>query len=180
MSSFDSANEWRYSRAAVVLHWLLAVLIASMAALGWYMMSIEDEPAGPWYLSLHKTLGILVFALVVVRVAWRVNHKPAELPASLPRWEVATASITHWLLYACMILVPVTGLLGASYSKSGVVFFGIQLPRWMVPNHDTAELLFSIHEALVWILVVLVVFHAVAALKHLLVNRDRVFQRMWF
>lgn len=180
MSSFDSANEWAYSRAAIVLHWLLAVLIAVMAALGWYMMSIEHEPAGPWYIGLHKTLGILVFALILVRVVWRVNHKPVDLPASLPRWEVATALITQWLLYACMILVPVTGLLGASYSKSGVVFFGSQLPRWVTPNHDTAELFFSIHEALVWILVALVAFHAAAALKHLFVNRDRVFQRMWF
>lgn len=175
-----ATGEWRYGAPAVFLHWVLALLIAFMAGLGWYMMSIEDEPGSPWYFDLHKSIGLIVLALVLLRVLWRIGHRPAELPASLPRWEVKTSSVMQWLLYACMLLVPITGLLGASYTKSGVAFFGLPLPAWAAPDHDTAEQFFELHENLVWVLVVLVALHAAAGLKHLFINRDRVFQRMWF
>ncbi|MDB5764291.1 MAG: putative cytochrome [Herminiimonas sp.] len=171
---------WHYGGPAIFLHWVLAVLIAGLVGLGWYMMSIEREPNSGWYFDLHKSFGLLVFALVVLRVLWRLNHKPAELPASLPKWQVKVSSITHWLLYACMILMPVTGFLGASYSKSGVVFFGLHVPAWLVPARDMAKQFFSIHSAIVWVLVALVVLHAAAGLKHLLIDKNDVFQRMWF
>ncbi|WP_228526975.1 cytochrome b [Noviherbaspirillum soli] len=171
---------WRYSGVAVLLHWLLALLIAGMVGLGWYMTAIEDDPGADKYFNLHKSIGIVIFGLVLIRAVWRIGHKPSELPASLPKWEVAMASIIQWLLYGCMILLPVTGFIGALYSKAGIAFFGISLPAWVLPNHDTAEQFFEVHEALAWALVVLVAIHTAAGLKHLLVNRDRVFQRMWF
>jgi len=79
-----------------------------------------------------------------------------------------------------MVVMPVTGFIGASYSRSGVKFFGLSMPAWSVPIHDRAELFFSIHSITVWVLVGLVVLHAAGGLKHLLVERDAVFQRMWF
>jgi cytochrome b561 len=175
-----ATGEWRYGMPAVVLHWVLAILIAGMAALGWYMMTIEHDPAGPWYFNLHKSIGLIVLALVLIRALWRLGHKPAELPASVPPWEAKAASLVQWLLYICMLLVPLTGFIGSSYSKRGVTFFGVQLPSWTTPSHDTAEQFFEFHETLVWVLVVLVALHALAGFKHLLINRDRVFQRMWF
>lgn len=171
---------WRYAPVAIVLHWLLAVLIAGQAGLGWYMMSVEDDPGSERYFDLHKSIGLTILALVLARAAWRLVHRPAELPASVPKWEVLASSVVQWLLYACMILLPVTGFTGASYTKSGVAFFGLRLPAWRAPDHDTAELFFAIHQTLVWILVALVALHALAGLKHLVLNRDRVFQRMWF
>lgn len=173
-------STWRYGAPAIALHWLLAVLIGGMAGLGWYMMTIEKQPAGPWYFDLHKSAGLTVLALVALRVLWRLFHTPARLPASLPAWEAGLSSVTHRLLYGCMIVMPVTGLLGASYTRSGVKFFGLSLPHWKTPDHDTAELFFSIHSVTVWVLVALVAVHAAAGLKHLLVDRDAVFQRMWF
>ena len=183
MSEVDLTSapaNWRYSGIAVLLHWILALLIAGMVALGWYMMAIEDDPGADKYFNLHKSVGIVIFGLVLVRALWRIRHKPAELPASLPKWEVAAASLVQWLLYGCMILLPITGFIGALYSKSGVSFFGAHFPTWVLPNHDTAEQFFEIHETLAWTLVVLVAIHTAAGFKHLLVNRDRVFQRMWF
>jgi cytochrome b561 len=172
--------EWRYAPIAVILHWLLAFLIAAMVSLGLYMTSIEDDPGADAFFKLHKSVGIVVFALVLVRALWRLKHRPAELPASLPRWEVVASSVVQWLLYACMIVLPVTGFLGASLSKSGVVFFGWHVPAWRPPDRDTSELFYAMHQATVWILVALVTVHALGGLKHLLVDRDRVFQRMWF
>jgi cytochrome b561 len=175
-----AAPGWRYAPIAVVLHWLLAFLIAAMVSLGLYMVSIEDDPGADAFFNLHKSLGIVVFALVLVRALWRLKHRPAELPASLPRWEVAASSVVQWLLYACMIVQPVIGFLGASYTKSGVVFFGWHLPAWSQPDKDAADLFYTMHESTAWILVALVAVHALGGLKHLLVDRDRVFQRMWF
>lgn len=175
-----ATTAWRYGGLAIFLHWILAIAIAGMAGLGWYMMSIEKAPNSRWYFDLHKSFGLLVFALVLLRVLWRFTHKPAELPASVPKWQIEVSSITQCLLYACMILLPIAGFLGASYSKSGVVFFGLRMPAWSVPNHDMSELFFSIHSALAWVLVALVALHAAAGLKHLLIDRDDVFQRIWF
>jgi len=171
---------WRYAPAAVVLHWLLALMIVFNLGIGWYMHSIEDEPgADAWY-DLHKSTGMLVFALVLVRAAWRLTHRPAELPASVPRWEALASSIIQWLLYAGMLLLPLTGFLGASHTRTGVTFFGQALPRWREPERDTAGFFFGLHETIVWVMVALVAVHALAGLKHALIDRDRVFQRMWF
>jgi cytochrome b561 len=158
----------------------LAILISSLVGIGWYMMSIEDDPGSDWYFNIHKSFGIVVFGLVLLRIFWRTKHRPIPLPASLPKWQVGLSHLTEWALYACMILMPILGFFGAVYSKNGVAFFGAQLPSWTVPNHDTAELFFGIHSALAWVLVALVALHAAGGLKHLLVDRDNVFQRMWF
>jgi cytochrome b561 len=173
-------GRWRYAAPAIVLHWTLAVMIASMLGVGWYMMSIEDDPGSEWYFDLHKSFGIVVFALVLLRIVWRLSHKPAPLPQSVPGWEVKSSILAQRALYACMFLMPVLGFIGASYSKEGVRFFGLQLPALAVPNHDLAERFFGLHSALAWVLVALVALHAAAGLKHLLVDKDGVFQRMWF
>ena len=173
-------REWRYALPAISLHWLIALLIAGMVGLGWYMMSIEDLPGSDSYFNLHKSVGLIVFSLVLLRFTWRLAHKPAARPMSVPNWEVRLSTVVQRLLYACMILLPISGFLGASYSKEGVAFFGTPLPFWTAPDHDTTELFFSIHVTLAWTLVTLVVLHAAGGLKHLLVNRDGVFQRMWF
>ncbi len=79
-----------------------------------------------------------------------------------------------------MIVMPLTGYLGASYSKYGVAFFGRQLPEWAVKSHDLSEQFFEMHETIAWVLVALVALHVLAALKHVFINKDGVFQRMWF
>ncbi|MBG9386661.1 cytochrome b [Caenimonas sp. DR4.4] len=165
---------------AIVLHWALALLIVFMLCLGWYMMTVEHEPGGEWYIDLHKSFGLIVFALVLLRVLWRLGHRPEPLPAGTPRWQVAASRWTEGLLYVCMLVMPITGILGSMYSRAGLAFFGVALPAWVTPTRATAKLFFNIHSFTVWILVGLVVLHALGGLKHLLVDKDRVFHRMWF
>jgi cytochrome b561 len=86
--SSQSSNEntekpWRYTAPAIVMHWLLAALIILMLALGWYMMTVEKSPSGPFYFDLHRSIGLVVGALVLLRVLWRLFHSPRPLPASL-------------------------------------------------------------------------------------------------
>lgn len=173
-------GEWRYAPLAVALHWLLAALIVGQAAIGFYMHSIEDDPGAEAWLHLHQSVGITIFLLVLVRAIWRLKHRPAELPASVPRWEAIASSVVQRLLYAGMVLLPVTGFLGSSYARSGVTFFGMHLPAWRSADHDIAETWFDVHITIVWVMVGLVALHALAGVKHALVDRDRVFQRMWF
>ncbi|MDB5872086.1 MAG: putative cytochrome [Ramlibacter sp.] len=170
---------WQYGAPAIALHWLLAVLISFMAGLGWYMMTVEHEPGGDWYMNLHKSVGLVVFVLVLLRIVWRAFHAPEPLPPNTPRWQVQSAKATQWLLYACMVVLPVTGILGASYSRPGLAFFGMQVPMWAATSRATSKLFFTIHSFTVWVLVALVVLHVLGGLKHLLVDRDEVFRRMW-
>lgn len=179
MAMTTTSTAWRYSRPAIFLHWLLAALIVFMAALGWYMMSVEREPGGQQWMDLHRSIGLVVAALVLLRIVWRLGHRPQPLPAGVPRWQVLLSGATQALLYLVMVALPVTGIVGSSYSRAGLSFFGLALPRWAVTNRATSHQYFGIHELLVWVLVALVVLHVLGGLKHLLVDRDQVFGRMW-
>ena len=170
---------WRYSTPAIVLHWLLAALIVFMAALGWWMMTVEHEPGGERWFDLHKSIGLILLALVALRLLWRLGHRPEPLPPGVPVWQVRLSTITQVLLYVMMVLVPLMGVLGAMYSRAGLSFFGHDLPHWVTANRPTAKQFFELHETLVWVLVALVAVHVVGGLKHLLVDRDQVFERMW-
>jgi cytochrome b561 len=175
----DSPARWRYGLPAIVLHWLLALLIVCLVGLGWWMMTIERTPQGPWYFDLHRSIGLAVAALVLLRVGWRAGHRPDPLPPRVPPWQARLAGWTQWLLYACMIVMPITGFLGSIYSRNPGHFFGVALPS-LPPDRALRHLLFLVHSTTVWLLTALVALHVAGALKHLLVDRDAVFQRMWF
>ena len=174
-----SSVGWRYSTPAIVLHWVLAALITFMAILGWWMMTVEHEPGGEQWIALHKSVGLVVFTLVLLRLLWRLFHKPEPLPAALPRWQVLLAHVTQVALYGAMVVLPFTGILGSLYSRLGLAFFGIPLRAGITPDRPTAKQFFELHETLVWVLVALVVLHVLGGLKHLLLDRDEVFGRMW-
>lgn len=162
------------------LHWSVAVLIFGMFALGWYMTAMEDDPGIDWYFMVHKSIGVVVLLLVLTRLFWRFGNPPAPLPNQLPHWQVTASKISHWLLYGTMIAMPVAGLLGAFLSKDGLVFFGYQLPRVFSASHDLSEFFFSAHSTIAWVLVGLITLHVLATFKHLFIDKDGVFQRMWF
>lgn len=173
----NAATEWRYSVPARVLHWLIAPLLAVMATLGWYMMSIEKLPQSGWYFDLHKSLGLVAISLIFLRLIWRLSHAPQPLPRRVPVWQAQVSTWTHRILYLLMIAVPSAGILGALFSEYGLALFGIPLPR-PAPNHDLSEIFFNIHGILIWCLIGVVALHVAGALKHLLIDRDGVFRRM--
>lgn len=185
MNTTESAESrervvWQYSRTAVILHWAVALLILATTTLGFYMMSIEEEPGSATYFDWHKSIGIVIASLVLARVLWRLMHVPAKLPSSVPSWQARLAHMTEALLYVLMVLMPVTGYLGASHSKAGVQLFGLTTPKWAVPDHAIAEQFFSIHAVLVIALMALVALHVTGAVTHALWYKDTVFRRMWF
>jgi cytochrome b561 len=168
-----------YTRLSRSLHWLMAILVIGMLALGWFMMSIEKDPGSDWYFMVHKSIGLIVLTLAVLRLLWRFGNEPGRLPKQIPHWQVRAAKISHWLLYGAMIAMPLAGLTGALYSEDSIAFFGFQPPRLLTFNHDLSELFFSVHSVIAWVFAGLISLHVLAALKHLFVDRDGVFQRMW-
>ena len=128
-SGSASANVPRYSNIAIVLHWAIAALVVTLVVLGFYMTGLPRNTADrAYFVNLHKSLGVLTLVLVVVRAGWRLSHKPPPLPASTPAWQQRGAALSHGLLYAAMLLQPVTGYLMSSFGKFGVRFFGVPLP----------------------------------------------------
>lgn len=136
---------WRYSKPAMAFHWLLAILIPFMLGVGWFMVSIEDTPAVPWYFNLHKSVGILVAVTIVLRLIWRLLHQPAPLPSQVARWQVSASKVSHWFLYAAMLAMPAFGLAGALLSDDGIAFFGLETWSFLTPNKDISEILFTAH-----------------------------------
>lgn len=171
---------WRYTRTARWLHWILAALIITLLALGWYMMTVEHEPGADSLFNLHKSLGLAVLVLVALRIVWRLGHPVAPLPDYVPAWQKKLATATEWALYLCMAAMPLTGYLGAAHQKQPPAFFGLATPAWTQPNHDLAERLFDIHGLIAWPLVALIVLHVAGAFKHIFIDRDKVFARMSF
>jgi cytochrome b561 len=169
---------WRYDITLRILHWIMAILLISLIALGFYMTSIEDAPGSSWYFNLHKSLGLIAAALILMRIFWRLTHKPVPLPEPVIMLQVKISRLVHFLLYICMVLMPLTGYLGATFSKHGIAFFGLQLPQWVNANHDVAEQFFEIHETIAWVLIVLISLHVLAAFQHLFLKKDGVFRRM--
>jgi cytochrome b561 len=171
---------WRFTRTARWLHWILAALIVFMLGLGWTMMAMEEEPGAESLFSLHKSLGLCVLVLVAVRLSWRLAHPVAPLPDYVPAWQKKLATATEWSLYACMVAMPVLGYLGASHQKHPPRFFGLPTPAWAQPDRDMAERLFELHGLVAWVLTALIVLHVAGALKHIVIDKDTVFRRMSF
>jgi cytochrome b561 len=168
----------KYTTAAIWLHWIVAILILAQLALGLYMVDIpKNTPGRAWYFNLHKSLGVTIAIFVVLRIWWRATHTPPSLARIIPDWQVLAAKINHWLLYICIVAMPVTGMIMSSYSKYGVKFWGLPL---ISGSEDKAsrEFWVGIHEFVADVLMVLIALHVLAALKHLLVDKNGVFQRM--
>lgn len=169
----------RYSTVAIALHWLIAAFVFWQIYLGWWMIEIPKYPVGVrvgWF-NLHKSIGLSIALLIVLRLAWRLRHAPPALPASVPRWQARAARVNHFLLYAALLLQPLVGYLGSSFSGYPIKYFGVTLPGWGWNAPALKDFLSGVHFALAWLISALVLLHVAAAIAHL-ARRDGVFQRM--
>src|SRR5947207_1340519 len=170
----------RYDKLAITLHWVVAALVLCQISLGWWMLDLPKSPPGlraGWF-NVHKSIGLTIGLLVLFRLAWRIGHPPPPLPESMPRWQARAARASHFLLYAALIAQPLVGYLGSSFTPYPIKYFGLVLPYWGWDAPALKELCSAVHFGLACLISVLVAIHIAAALKHLLVNRDGVFQRM--
>ena len=189
----------RYTAVAIVLLWAIAFAIAFMIPLGWWMHSAMHNPAtvvaGTAAFQLHKSIGLTVLALSLLRLAWRLANPPPPLPAAMPAWEKFAALATHWLFYAIIIAMPLTGWLYVSSGWSAdenhplvVTTYWFHLFR--VPplfdllhqsndvRRSVAGMSMAVHEKLAWGAIALAALHVAAALKHQFKDRDEVLAHM--
>jgi cytochrome b561 len=172
-------NAARYTATAIALHWLLAVAIVGSFSLGLYMTGLPLSPARLKLYNWHKWAGIVILTLSAARLLWRLTHRPpADLP--MPTWQRTAAHAVHTLLYLLFFAVPLMGWAYSSAAGFPVVVFGVlPLPDFVPADKALAESIKPWHGRLAWCLAALVVAHVAGALKHHLVDRDRILSRMW-
>lgn len=177
----------RYGDVAVIFHWLIAILILGLLAIGKYMVGLaENDPVRFELTQWHKSFGIAVLVLSVLRLLWRFTHRPPPEPASIPHWQQKIASVAHLLLYALMFILPVTGWIMVSASPLNIdtiLFNVVPLPHLppfstMEGREDVAMAFHQYHELAGMALIAILLAHIGAALKHHFVDKDVVLVRM--
>lgn len=169
-----------YGSFARFLHWSIVLLILPQYFL---MEGAEELPEGSaqaaQLMDLHKSLGLLVLILAVVRIAWKIINRPHPGPIGEIAWQRKAAAAGHGLLYLLILLQPLTGWIMVSAADSSVSLFGwLTLPTLVGPNHDLHEAMQEVHEILFWLTVVVAVVHIAAALFHHWVLKDETLRRM--
>jgi cytochrome b561 len=170
----------RYTKTAMLIHWLTALLIIAAFFLGLTMTEIHGiTPTKLKYYSWHKWLGVTVLLLAVLRVLWRRANQPPPHPLGMPAWQAMAADATHLLLYLLIFAVPLSGYLYSSAAGVPVVYLGlIPLPTLIEANAELKPILKTVHYVLTMTMAAAVVGHVLAALKHQFIDRDGVLRRM--
>ena len=168
-----------YGWISIAIHWLMVLMIFFMFGLGLYMVELSYYDA--WYkgsLELHKSLGLLALAILLLRTGWRFsNIRPAHLPG--PRWEQRSAQLMHLGLYVVMFILMISGYLISTADGRAIAVFELfnvpALPQSVENQEDIAG---EIHAILAWMLMVMSAMHALAAIKHELINKDHGLKRI--
>lgn len=177
----------RYDAVAKTLHWLIALAIVSMLAIGWTMMNLpRDNPARFGLFQWHKSIGITILFLSLARLGWRLIHTPPPYPAKMPKWELIAARLTHLCFYVLIIGMPLTGWIIVSTSPLNLPTMLYGLIQWpnlpILPGLDNKKAIShftgNLHGVLAYILAALLVIHVAAALKHHFMDKDDVLTRM--
>ena len=118
-----------YTGTAKALHWLIVLLLIAQFIFAWTMPHIGRNTPVTTLISLHFTFGIIILAVAIVRLAWRLTHREPPPEDGLPPWQNLSAHIVHWLLYALLFVIPILGWINASWRGMPIVMFGLELPQ---------------------------------------------------
>lgn len=190
MSSDTAVPAARYTAPAIVLHWLIAVLMIGNMTFAWLIEKLPEDWIRPAF-DTHKSIGITVLGLVLLRILWRLGHRPPPFSEGMSAWERVLAHLAHFGLYGLMLFMPITGWLHDSAWKDAAThpmyLFGLfEWPRLgFITSQppETKEMLHSlfgkVHGIGGYVLLGLVALHVLGALKHQFIDREREFRRMW-
>jgi cytochrome b561 len=168
----------RYTAPAIALHWLLALLLLGSFAMGVYMADLPVSPTRLKLYNWHKWAGATILALSLLRLVWRLTHRPPPDPA-MPAWQARMAHGTHWALYALFFVVPLVGWAYSSAAGYPLVWFGVlPLPDFVPVDKALAEAIKPWHERSAMLMAALVLLHVAGALKHQFIDRDGLIDRM--
>jgi cytochrome b561 len=177
-----AAKIWvrHYTPTAQVLHWITALLMFTILPVAWHIVTMnQDDPRRETWLTIHKSIGITILALTIIRIVWRWITPPPSLPGTMGQIEAAAAVLSHWLLYIVLITMPVSGYLQSAAGGHSVIYFGLfEIPSLVPQNKNMAEWATAIHNAGQWAVYTLIVLHVLATVWHLAVRRDGILDRI--
>lgn len=172
----------RYDSVSIFLHWSigLSVIAIGLAEMLRGELFAKGSAMREGLKAIHEPAGLVVFALILIRVIWRLAHRVPEMPESMRQWEVVTARAMHWALYGFMIVVPVLGLATTAARGRPIDFalFQLVVPMSGTVGREVARSLKGLHEVASQLLLALAFLHAAAAIWHHYVRRDDVLTRM--
>jgi cytochrome b561 len=175
----SSADRW--GALAQLFHWLVAALILVQAGIGLVMVQLPKRPDIIPIYSLHKSIGLTILALAVLRLTWRLFDRRPPDPPRMPAWQSRVSRLTQGLMYLLLFAVPLSGWLFDSASALRPLYwFGLVRVPSLTGGADKAlrEFGHEAHEILFWVLTAVVALHVAAALKHHVFDRDTVLRRM--
>ena len=170
----------RYNRIAVTVHWVTVFLVCTMFILGWYMVDLPQGSSRGFYFSLHKSLGIFTFLLIIFRLIWRIKSPPPSRPSEIRRFRGMLADAVHKAFYFVLLIQPITGYLSSSFSGYKTSFFSLPLPYWGWSHPPLNEFFTQLHVVFSTFLVVLIIMHLLGAILHVIEGHGHVLRRMWF
>ena len=169
----------RYTGVARLLHWTMAALVLMSIPVGFILLSLPQGRVQDTLFDLHRSVGVLLFVLVVIRLAWRLAHPPPPLPDDLPAWQRIASGTVHRLLYAILLIQPIIGWWGTSAFGAPIsVFWLFELPPLVSKDEEAARQILGWHDIVGITLAVTIAIHIGAALFHHFVRRDEVLGRM--
>lgn len=168
-----------YGLVAQAFHWLVVVGIAAQFVWAWRIDRTDSIRAEFALVNQHKSIGLTVLALVILRLLWRAFNRPPAFPAGMSAWERRAAATAHWLLYALILAMPLTGWMYSSAAGFGAEFFGLlDIPDLVAQSEPLEDVFGSIHEWLAIAIAGVVAIHVLAALRHQFVLKDGLLRRM--
>ena len=174
---FDTTE--RFGALTKLIHWTTLVLVAALFALGWYMVDLPLEPETFEVYALHKSLGLTVLGLTVLRIAWRLSNPRPPMLGAVATWQRIAARVSHGLLYTMLIALPMSGWLLSSAADFLPSWFGwFELPALVAPDDELRERSIVLHVVLGWCLLALLAVHIGAAVHHHSVVKDATLRRM--
>ncbi len=173
------SSQQHYRAGAKWLHWLIALLVFGMLGAGLFMTDMRISPQKIQLYMTHKSVGLTVLALMLLRVVYRLKNPPPALPLDLPAWQKTASRITHILLYVLLFAMPISGWLMNGASGFPMKYFGlVRVPDLLARNQENLTLLKSVHFYIAWTLMAVIAVHVLAALKHHFIDRDSVLRRI--
>ncbi len=172
----------RYSNVAIIFHWLIAIAVIVNWRLAENFEHASAMPDKLYWINLHKSLGIAILVLSVLRLLWRLGHKPPPAPAGSAKWEKSLAKIVHVLFYVLLIGLPIGGWLATSFAGYPITMWGLfDWPLFPVAeNKEAAESIAETHGTLGKAMLILILLHIAGALKHSFIDKVPSLSRMWF
>lgn len=172
-------NGFRFGWVSIINHWTVALVFLSLLCLGFYLDFVGDGRGvrGPW-MGVHKAVGVLLLALALWRIMWRLIQGFPKDIAPMPLWQELSAKLVHWVLLFSIIAMPISGILLSLYSERAINVLGLFIIPAQPENELISSIAYVVHEVLSYAVSLTILMHVGAVIKHHVIDKDDTLRRM--